>query len=260
MSDKSKKSKVAYSILGFITFCFLYYILWLIFREKMPLHKFIFKINENFDYYAERIFYILPLVIFSIVLLLFMRPNPSKRFLKLQASLPTSKINSVAMGIVEIEGKLIMKDPLISPVGKEKCIGYYYTIEDIWKDSDGKESYTLSHEETVCNDFQMEDKTGIIDIKPAGIEFVLLEDTNSDRHSNKRYTEILLTENKEMLLVGYADSNNGISFIRKDDYYKILGITSASGISVWNKYQPLLRSFLFTCVLIISVIIFILVS
>ena len=179
---------------------------------------------------------------------------------KLQASLPTSKINSVAMGIVEIQGKLIMKDPLISPVAKKECIGYHYTIEDIWEDSDGKESYTLSHEETVCNNFQMEDKTGTIDIKPAGIEFVLLQDTNTDRHNNKRYTEILLTEKQEMLLIGYADSNNGVSFIRKDEHYKILGITSASGISVWNKYQPLLRSFLYTCVLIISVIILILVS
>lgn len=260
MANNSKISKVGYTIISVTLFCFLYFILWLIFKEKMPLHEYLYKVAKNYDYYAEKIIYFLPLGIFTVVALLLMRSTPSKRFLKLQASLPTSKINSLAMGIVEIEGKLIMKDPLISPVGKKECIGYHYTIENINRDSDGKDSYSLIHQETVCNNFQIKDETGAVDIESAGIELVLLKDTNSNSYGNKRYTEILLTPNKEMLLVGYADSNNGISFIRKDDHYKILGITSAAGISAWNKYQPLLRSFLFISFFILLFIIFILLQ
>ena len=213
---------------------------------------------DNYDFYASKIFSYLPLGIFVIIAVILILPNSKKRFLRLQASLPTSKIKSLAKGLVEIQGKLIMKTPLISPVGNEVCIGYYYTIEDIDRDKDGKNSYTTIHRETKCNTFEIQDETGKIEIIPEGIEFVLLETTNISSDNRKRYTEILLKENQEMLIVGYADSRNGIPYIRKDEYHKILAITSASGISVWNKYQPLLRSFLFTCVIIVLLIIFIL--
>ncbi|RTZ49614.1 hypothetical protein EJ377_04200 [Chryseobacterium arthrosphaerae] len=69
--------------------------------------------------------------LFVFIFLTLMRPTSAKRFLRLQASLPTSKIKSLAKGIVEVEGTLIMKEPLSSPVDHEICIGYYYTIEDI---------------------------------------------------------------------------------------------------------------------------------
>jgi len=153
-----------------------------------------------------------------------------------------------------------MKTPLSSPVDQETCIGYYYTIEDIDRDSDGKESYTTVHRETQCNSFQIRDETGTIEVEPEGIEFVLLGETNISSSNSKRYTETLLKDGQKMLLVGYADSKNAVSFIKKDDHYKVLGITSSSGITVWNKYQPLLRSFLFTCSAILLIIIYILIQ
>jgi hypothetical protein len=213
---------------------------------------------DNYDFYAGKVFTFLPLVILSIIAVILILPNSRKKFLRIQASLPTSKINSVAMGLVEVQGKLIMKEPLISPVAKEQCIGYYYTIEDITRDKDGKDSYTTIHKETKCNVFDMQDDSGIIEIQPEGIELILLKETNVDFGGQKRYTEILLKSGQEMLLVGSADSRNGNSYIRKDNSSKILGITSVAGISVWNKYQPLLRSFLFTCIVILVLIILIL--
>jgi hypothetical protein len=213
---------------------------------------------DNYDFYAEKVVTFLPLVILSIIAVLLILPNSRKKFLRIQASLPTSKINSVAMGLVEIQGKLIMKEPLISPVAKEQCIGYYYTIEDITRDKNGKDSYTTIHRETKCNVFEMQDDSGIIEIQADGIELILLKETNIDFGGQKRYTETLLKNGQEMLLVGSADSRNGNSYIRKDTNSKILGITSVAGISVWNKYQPLLRSFLFTCIVILVLIILIL--
>jgi len=213
---------------------------------------------DNYDFYAEKVVTFLPLVILSIIAVILIWPNSRKKFLRIQASLPTSKINSVAMGLVEIQGKLIMKEPLISPVAKEQCIGYYYTIEDITRDKDGKDSYTTIHRETKCNVFEMQDDSGIIEIQADGIELILLKETNVDFGGQKRYTETLLKGGQEMLLVGSADSRNGNSYIRKDNSSKILGITSVAGISVWNKYQPLLRSFLFTCIVIAVLIILIL--
>lgn len=253
-------SYTGYAVLGTILFCFLYFILWIIFKEKIPLHEYISEIVKNYDSYAEKALILLPLAFFVFIFLTFMKPTPAKRFLRLQASLPTSKIQSLAKGIVEVEGVLVMKNPLFSPVGNEICIGYYYTIEDIDRDSDGKASYRTVHRETQCNPFSIKDDSGMIDIEPEGIELVLLGETNVSSSNNKRYTETLLKDGQKMLLVGYADAKNGFPFIRKDDHYKILGVTSSSGITVWNKYQPLLRSFLFTCSIILLIIIYILIQ
>lgn len=236
----------------------MYFILWIIFKEKMPFHEYASEISGNYDAYAEKAVILIPLLIVVLIFISLMKPTPAKRFLRLQASLPTSKIHSVAKGLAEIEGTLVMKNPLFSPVENEVCIGYYYTIEDIDKDSDGKESYRTIHRETQCNDFQVTDDTGTIEVEAEGIELVLLGETNISSHGGKRYKETLIKDGQKMLLVGYADSKNGIPFIRKDDYYKVLGITSSSGISVWNKYQPLLRSFMFTCSIILLIIIYIL--
>ncbi|MCJ7932857.1 MAG: E3 ubiquitin ligase family protein [Chryseobacterium sp.] len=260
MKNEKKISYTGYAILGTGLFCFLYFILWLIFTEKMPLHEYISDIYNNYDHYAERALILFPLVLFVFIFLSLMKPTSAKRFLRLQASLPTSKIQSVAKGLVEIEGILVMKTPLSSPVDNEICIGYYYTIEEIDKDSDGDTSYRTVHRETQCNAFQIQDDTGIIEIQPDGIELALLGETNISSNHNKRYKETLLKDGQKMLLVGYADSQNGVPFIRKDDHYKILGITSASGVSVWNKYQPLMRSFLLVCSVILLIIIFILIQ
>ncbi|WP_454047115.1 hypothetical protein [Chryseobacterium sp. Marseille-Q8038] len=213
---------------------------------------------DNYDYYAEKVITYLPLIILSIIAVVLLLPNSRKRFLRIQASLPTSKIKSVAMGLVEIQGKLIMKEPLISPVAREECIGYYYTIEDVTRDKEGKNSYTTIHKETQCNLFQMQDDTGTIEVHPEGIELIFIEETNVSYNGQKRYKETLLKSGQEMLLVGAADSRNGEAFIKKDTGHKLLGITTAAGISVWNKYQPLLRSFLVTCIIILIVMILIL--
>ena len=258
---KKENNKIRFAanfILGAFLFCFLYFILWVIFKEKMPLHRYLDLASNNYDFYASRIFSYLPLLIFVVIAILFLLPNSKKKFLRLQASLPTSKIKSLAKGLIEIQGKLIMKTPLISPVGKQECIGYHYTIENIDRDKDGKKTYTTIHKETKCNVFAMQDETGAIEVIPEGIEFFMLEKTNISSNNSNRYSEILIKENQEMLLIGYADSINGIPYIRKDEYHKLLGITSASGISVWNKYQPLLRSFLVSCLMIALLIIFIL--
>lgn len=260
---KKENNKIRFAAnftLGAFLFCFLYFILWVIFKKKMPLHSYLDLVSKNYDFYASKIFSYLPLGVLVIIAAILILPNSKKRFLRIQASLPTSKIKSLAKGLVEIQGKLIMKIPLISPVGKQECIGYHYIIENVDRDKDGKKSYTTIHKETKCNIFELQDETDKIEIMPDGIEFILLETTNTYSNNSKRYSEILLKENQEMLLVGYADAKDGISLIRKDDHYKILGITLNAGISVWNKYQPLLRSFLFTCVFITSLIIYILLQ
>ena len=214
-------------------------------------------INFDYDYWAGNFFKILPLCVLIFLLASLIFPNSKKRFFQLQATLPTSKIKSIAKGLVEVEGKLIIKEPLISPVNKEECIGYYYVIEDIYKDSEGKYTYQTSHREQKCNEFEIEDDTGKIKIQPDGIEFLMLEKTNISSNNNTRHTETLIKSGQNMLIIGYCDVINNIPFIKKDTYSKVLGITSVSGITLWNKYKPLLNSFLLLLFAIISVFVLI---
>ncbi len=99
MTKKTEKYilRAGYSIVGML---FLYWILLMIFGQKMPFSEVYYHINENYDYYAEKVLYSLPIVIISIVFILSLRPTSKKKFLRLQASLPTSKINAVAMSLV----------------------------------------------------------------------------------------------------------------------------------------------------------------
>ena len=153
--------------------------------------------------------YILLGVVAFLILKLLL-PNASKRFLKLQASLPTSKIRSIAKGLAEVEGKLLMKTPLFSPIKMTPCIGYYYLIEKIDRDKEGHNSYSTIHEETQCNPFEIEDTTGKIEVVPEGIQLFLMENTHQYTSGGKRYSESLLREGDEVLLIGYADTKGGV--------------------------------------------------
>ena len=208
----------------------------------------------------DKIIAYIPLAIIAFFILSLILPSASKRFLRLQATLPTSKIRSLAKGLVEVQGKLLMKNALSSPINKTPCIGYHYQIEKIKNDEEGHNSYSTIHQETQCNPFEIQDDTAKISVTPEGIQLFLTEKTHQYISGGKRYTETLLREGDEVLLIGYADSKNGTPFLRKDDKYKLLGITPLSSINYWNKYQPLLKSFLFTCTIIVSLIIFILLQ
>ena len=253
-SKTNKTQKIVLAILGLFFLFFIYIILWFIFKDNMPFHTYLQYLSDNFDYFAKKIVFALPLFIISVLSFFLLRPTPTKRFLRLQASLSTSRIKSVAMGLVEVQGVTMMEDFFISPVGKEKCIGYEYRVETVYRDSDGKDSYRLFKKENLCKDFFIKDDTGSILVKPNGLEFIFFESTNVKRINNERHTETLLKENREVLLVGKANSDEGKFFIEKDPYYKILGITFSDGISIWNKYNPLFKSFVATCFLILVAI------
>lgn len=75
--------------------------------------------------------------------------TPTKRFLKFQKNLATSKIRSMAMGLVEVEGKITAGTSIKSQLGNKSCYGSFYFEYSISKDKDGKKSYTL--QSSKCN-------------------------------------------------------------------------------------------------------------
>lgn len=199
---------------------------------------------------------------FSVLLLLLvvpfistLLPSNKNKFLKYQSTLPTSKIRSIAMGLAEIEGVLEMIDPMLSPIGKKKCIGYRYRIEKISTDKDGDKSYTTIFDEIKCNPFYVSDETGKIMVIPDKIEFIYMPEDEFYSAGSKRYTQFLLLEQDKMLLIGKAGlGKNNKPVFEYEAIKKVFAIAPSDKITYYNTFKPLLNSFLiFSCVFALMV-------
>lgn len=178
----------------------------------------------------------------------FLIPTNKSRFLKYQAILPLSKIRSVSMGLAEIEGQIKIIEPLISPISKTNCAGFFYEIEDITSDKDGKDSYTTIFSDTICNRFIIEDDTGSIEVNPKKIEMVWPENSTRQIDNGKRYSENLLKEGDQVLLIGRASFDvNNKPIMEYDNFRKVLAIAPSTGVTNFNSNKPLRHSFIFFC-------------
>lgn len=231
--------KDLFLVLAIVGGC-IYAFIWLAEREKLPL-----------------LFVIIPGLI--VVKRIFF-PSRKSKFLKLQEMLPTSKVNSIAMGVVEVIGDLEEIEPLISPHFNKPCIGYFFKIEKEGKrDSDGDTTYHTVHTEQKVGVFKIKDETGSVTVNGDGLEFFF--DRIDKRNGGKtRYSETYLLPNDNMLLIGYADSDNGEVIINKGNEDTIFGVGLPGNIAYRNKVQPLLNSFLTTLFFITLILLFIILN
>jgi len=200
-------------------------------------------------------------ILFFFIILPFLsslKSNPKKRFYQLQRTLPTSTIRSVAMGLSEISGKTIMKDPVFSRIGTKECIGYMHTIEDVRTDKDGDNSYTLESSETICKPFYVQDSSGKILVMPEEIEFIDFEIDEQYQSSMKRYTQYLLTANLDVLLIGKAGlKENNQPVFQKEEIKNVFGISPVASVENYNTMRPILQSagyFVYFWVILIALI------
>lgn len=187
-----------------------------------------------------------------------LKPNNKKRFYKYQRTLPTANIRSVAMGLAEISGKVKTIEKMSSRIGTKPCIGYLYTIEKVSTDKDGDESYSLESSEVVCNSFYLEDSTGKIKIITDQIEFIDFEIDERYQASQKRYTQYLLKENMEVLMIGKAGlkANNEPVFV-KEEVKDVFGISPVESVENYNTMRPIMQSagyFIYFWVILIALI------
>ncbi|NDV57622.1 hypothetical protein [Bacteroides sp. 519] len=167
----------------------------------------------------------------------------SNRFNKLQAILPTSKIRSMAMGLVEVEGKVRIKDQkLVAPIESKQCIGYHYTIESISRDKDGDKRYSTIHDEKKCNRFFIEDETGMVEVDTDKLDFIMFGIDERYSTSSRRYTQYALYEGDEMLLIGKANLENNTPIITHEEIKNVFGIAPVTSVNRWNRFKPLRSS------------------
>lgn len=221
-------------------------------KPKKPLWKkilgVVFAILLFLTFFVSGVYFFV--IIFAIAIGSAFMPSSKNRFLKYQATLPTSKIRSMAMGLIEVQGKLVAQNLLAAPIEKTLCIGYKYVIESISRDKDGDESYSEVFSETKCNTFLIEDETGNVEVNPEKIEFVWVGLDNRYSTGSRRYSQYVIKPNDEMLIIGKASLQNNTPVIEHENIKDVFAIAPKNAVIKYNTYKPLLNSFLvFSCVL-----------
>ena len=88
---------------------------------------------------------------------------------RLMEGIPTSKVRSIAMGLVEIAGKANPKTLLKGPFSGKECVYYKYTIEEYRRE--GKHSRWVKLKEGSSDEkFYLEDYTGKVLVDPKEAE------------------------------------------------------------------------------------------
>lgn len=187
-------------------------------------------------------------------------PSGKSKFFRMQSILPTSKVDAIAMGLVEIEGELEEIEPIISPYFNKPCIGYSYKIEkESPRDEDGRTTYSTIFSEVKTGKFKIKDETGSVTVDGEGLSYYF-DRIDNQSGGKTRYTETYLKSNDYMLLIGYAESDNGNVIITKGISDNVFGVAVPRNISFRNKYKPLLDSFLATLFFISLILIYIILN
>jgi hypothetical protein len=139
----------------------------------------------------------------------------------LARNVPRSKIRSAAIGLVEIQGKVLSEHVLTTPFSKSECVYYRSELQEYRMHyiSTSESEYRW---ETVSTDthrlpFWAKDETGQIPIDPTGAEFEIpqmksgflgreVEDANDQllptKVGDKRYHEYFLSPNENVCVLG----------------------------------------------------------
>jgi hypothetical protein len=89
---------------------------------------------------------------------------------RLIEDIPTSKIRSIAMGLVEIYGKIVPADKILtSPFTQKNCVYYRYLIERL-ENSEKSSKWVKIKEGEDRTLFYLQDETGKVLVDPKGAE------------------------------------------------------------------------------------------
>lgn len=197
-------------------------------------------------------------LIVAAILIHFMMPSAEQRFIRLQQNLATSKARSLALGIIELRGKVSSQLYCHAPVSGLNCIGYYHSVQQEELDSDGRTRYRLIHEEKFCHPFFVEDDTGKVLVDAVELDFFLLPVNETKRNGKIIEHEHCLYANREYLLIGKAIRKDNKVIITRDKLRNVFGIAPSGALISRNKLEIVKRRARYYAVAIALVIVTIL--
>ena len=140
---------------------------------------------------------------------------------KMIEDIPTSKIRSIPMGIVEIKGKALQKYPLESKLNAVKCVYYKYKIEKLVASGFGRNrrsSWKVISQGQSITPFYVEDSTGKVLIEPFNCESVLKRKyyySDGMFEGAKRYSEWYIEPGEELYVLGFAGKSEDVMASRR---------------------------------------------
>lgn len=171
--------------------------------------------------------------------------NGARRFYRTEQRLATSQVRSVAMGLAELRGKVLLDVPLVSPITNTRCAGYALIVEQSSKDNEGRISWSEVSRDIYCNDFRLADASGEIRVVAAGIS--LFDGKPADDleglMSGRRQGEIVLREGDEVVLIGDASEKDGRTVMTLGTHKKALfALARAADVDLRRDMAPLIRA------------------
>ncbi len=155
-----------------------------------------------------------------------------KRFIE---NIPTSKIRSLAMGVVEIYGSAVpIKNKIIkSPFSQKDCVYSKYTIEEYRRSGKSSRWVTVKSRGSITN-FHLRDDTGAVLINPEGanIEIPFDFEYNSGWGKDPPETVKQFLKNNGMSFEGFLGINKTMRYreyiIAPGDKLYIMGTAGAN--------------------------------
>lgn len=144
---------------------------------------------------------------------------------------PTSKARSLAMGLVELQGRAVRKYALVSPVSQMPCV--FYRLRKYCRDS--KNNWRLEHSTDSGHvPFYLEDDTGKVTIDPRGasVSARQRQESYGDRSSSlfgsigsssdEKWVEEILPEGAQLCILGQAGESRRARVPLRDRVTKAL--------------------------------------
>ncbi|HII68841.1 TPA: hypothetical protein HA270_03130 [Candidatus Woesearchaeota archaeon] len=146
------------------------------------------------------------------------------------SNIPTSKIRSIAMGLVEIKGKVLPKkeSSLASPFTKKPCVWYQYTIEEYRKSGKSSRWVTLK-KASAGEKFFCQDDTGCVLIDPRGAKLDVALDAvfNSGFGKDPPQNVMSFLKESKMSFEGFLGINKTMRYrewyLKRGDAIYVLG-------------------------------------
>src|SRR5262245_60877393 len=89
---------------------------------------------------------------------------------RLMENIPTSKIRSMALGLVEVEGDAEPVALLTAPFSKAACVYYQYKVEELRQSRNSRTWVMIHHGNSQDAPFYLHDDTGQVLVNPRGSE------------------------------------------------------------------------------------------
>ncbi len=136
------------------------------------------------------------------------------------ADIPTSKVRSMAAGLVELNGKVLPTKKLVSPITKQDCV-YYRVEHQIYVRGKRGGSWITTNVKIEYNNFFLQDETGKVEIDPKPSEMDIPSDVIKLTGVNTRDIEYVLAAGDVVYVLGTAKNKPGVKTAKNEDNFII---------------------------------------